>query len=143
MDIKYSTPMEKPNLDPFAERLKQNATEPPEATLTQVLPESGAPLAPSVPSTEEIAISDGSMQLDTIGKVWRAAKLIRQSGLCPTSFRNDQQVVIAILRAIELKLPIFQALEGMTVIQNKIGIMGDLALALVQSSGLLEKKTVT
>jgi hypothetical protein len=41
-----------------------------------------------------------------------------------------------------LKLPPLQALEGMTVIGGRVGLMGDLALSLVESSGLLEKKRV-
>jgi hypothetical protein len=94
------------------------------------------------PPRDQILIADGQLCLTNIEQVWRAAKLIRQSGLAPSSFSNDQQLVIAILRALELKIPIFQALEGMTVIKGKIGIMGDLALALTQASGLLESKKV-
>lgn len=113
-------------VNPFAERA---AIEPVKPSVEQV------------PSTE-ILIVDGGLALTNIEQVWRTARLIRQSGMAPASFRNDQQIVIAILRALELKIPIFQALEGMSVINNRIGIMGDLALALVQGSGLLEKKSV-
>lgn len=130
MNDEISTPAPHEIVTPFDGRLKN------------ALPVSD-PNGLTPPSkTDQIAIADGQMQLCTIEQVWRAAKLIRQSGLCPKSFQNDQQVVIAILRALELKIPIFQALEGMSVINGRIGIMGDLALALVQSSGLLTKKAV-
>jgi hypothetical protein len=114
-------------VNPFAERVH--------ATLE-------AAKSPEQASSAEILIVDGSLSLTNIEQVWRTARLIRQSGMAPTSFRNDQQIVIAVLRALELRIPIFQALEGMSVINNRIGIMGDLALALVQGSGLLEKKSV-
>ena len=130
--------MDEPLQNPFAERVKTNSLP------LNILPESPALSPAESPPTpgeraDQIQILDGEMKLSNIEQVWRAAKLIRQSGLVPPSFRNDQQIVIAILRAIELKIPIFQALEGMTVIQNKIGIMGDLALALVQASGELKE----
>lgn len=116
-------------VNPFLERGTQEAAKP------KALSSEPSP-AP------DILILDGALSLTNIEQVWRTARLIRQSGMAPTSFRNDQQIVIAILRALELKIPIFQALEGMSVINNRIGIMGDLALALVQGSGALEKKTV-
>jgi hypothetical protein len=116
--------------NPFDERLKAEEAMPP------ALP------APEPPKKDPILIQDGQLSLTTIEQVWRAAKLIRESGLAPVSFNNAEQLVIAILRALELKIPIFQALEGMTVIKGRIGIMGDLALAVVQASGFLESKKV-
>jgi hypothetical protein len=35
-----------------------------------------------------------------------------------------------------------QAVQGMSIINNRVGIMGDLALAMVEASGLLEQKRV-
>jgi hypothetical protein len=58
------------------------------------------------------------------------------------SFRNEQQLVIAWAKAAELGLSPLQAVEGMTIINNRVGIMGDLALAMVEASGLLEQKRV-
>ncbi len=125
-------PTLEPEVNPFAERARQNAEEapPPIQSVETPLPAS---------RVDQIMVSsDGQMQLCNIEQVWRAARLIRQSGLVPQSFRNDQQLVVAILRALELKIPVFQALEGMTVISGRIGIMGDLALALVHASGELK-----
>jgi len=109
-------------INPFGERAALEAVKP----------------SPEQAPSAEILIVDGGLSLTNIEQVWRTARLIRQSGMAPASFRNDQQIVIAILRALELKIPIFQALEGMSVINNRIGIMGDLALALVQASGQLK-----
>ena len=95
------------------------------------------------PEKKEIQIVDGVMQLSTIDQVWRVARLIRQSGLAPDALRNDQQIVIILLRAMELKIGIFQALEGMMVIRGKIGMTGDLALAMVQASGQLKDCSTT
>ena len=130
--------------NPFTQRAASEqagtpALEAPAPALAGIL----GPPEPAAPETKaEIAIVDGQMQLTTIDQVWRVARLIRQSGLAPDAFKNDQQIVVVLLRAMELKVPIFQALEGMIVIKGKIGIMGDLALALVEASGELESKKV-
>jgi hypothetical protein len=65
-----------------------------------------------------------------------------QAQLAPPSFKNEQQLVIAWAKAAELGLSPLQAVEGMTIINNRVGIMGDLALAMVEASGLFEQKRV-
>jgi hypothetical protein len=87
-----------------------------------------------------IPIIDGNIQLTSIEAVWRVAEMLHQARLVPASFKNPTQITVALLRAIELKLPPLQAIEGMSVINNKVGLMGDLALSLVESSGLLADK---
>src|ERR1700746_856106 len=85
-----------PEVNPFAERAAQEAAKTKESpTASTLSPE-------QVPSTE-ILIVDGGLSLTNIEQVWRTARLIRQSGMAPASFRNDQEIVIAILRALELR----------------------------------------
>ena len=105
-------------------------------------PEPEQPIEVLKPETEkkaEIQIVDGQMQFTSIDQVWRLADAISQSGLAPDSFRNKQQIFIVLLRAMELKIGPFQALEGMMVIRGKIGMTVDLALAMVQASGRLKE----
>jgi hypothetical protein len=113
-----------PEVNPFAERAA--ATERPREPLAK---------AP-------IAITAEGLQLTSLEQVWRIGELLHQSKLVPQSFKNPQQIVVALIRAIELGLPPLQALEGMSVINNRVGIMGDLALAMVERSGLLKHKHV-
>jgi hypothetical protein len=70
--------------------------------------------------------------------MFRVALCYLQSGFAPDSFKTPQQLVICWARGAELGLKPLQAVEGLTVINNRIGIMGDVALGLVRSSGLLE-----
>lgn len=122
------------NSNPFADRVReeaQNKLSVPEAEPT-----------PEPKPRAEIAILDGHMQITNFDQLVRVSQMIRKSGLCPSSFTNDAQLGMAILRCLELRIPIFQGLEGMVVIKGRIGIMGDLALAIVQASGELEAKKV-
>jgi hypothetical protein len=112
-------------VNPFAERA---------AVIPTPRAEKGEPLP--------IAITEGGLRLTNYNEAKQTAALLFASKLIPPGFRTVEQVLVAILRAVELKLPPFQALEGMTVINGRVGIMGDLALAMVESSGLLERKKV-
>lgn len=66
------------------------------------------------------------------------AAAIFASGLAPDSFKNQDQVTVAILKGLELGLPPLQALESIAVINGRAGIWGDVGLALILRSGLLE-----
>jgi hypothetical protein len=89
-----------------------------------------------------IPIGPNGVELPDIDAMFRFAKCYLQSGLAPASYKNEQQLVIAWARARELGIPYLQAVEGMSVINGRIGLMGDLALALAERSGELEDKRV-
>jgi hypothetical protein len=89
-----------------------------------------------------IPVGPKGVELRDIDAMFRFARCYLQSGLAPASFKNEQQLVIAWAKAAELGLSPLQAVEGMTIINNRVGIMGDLALAMVEASGLLEQKRV-
>jgi hypothetical protein len=89
-----------------------------------------------------IPIGPKGVELRDVDAMFRFARCYLQSGLTPPSFKNEQQLVICWAKAAELGLSPLQAVEGMSVINNRVGIMGDLALAMVESSGLLEQKRV-
>jgi hypothetical protein len=91
---------------------------------------------------EPIPIGEAGMELTNFEQAKRVAVLLFATKLIPAAFRTPEQVLVALLRALELKLPPLQAIEGMTIINNKVGLMGDLALSMVEASGLLEKKRV-
>jgi hypothetical protein len=103
------------------------------------------PKQPDEPTNQEraiIPIGPHGVELKDIDAMFRFAACYLQSGLAPASFKNAQQLVIAWAKAAELGLSPLQAVEGMSIISNRVGLMGDLALALVESSGLLQDKSV-
>jgi hypothetical protein len=89
-----------------------------------------------------IPMGPNGVELPDIDAMFRFARCYLQSGLAPASYKNEQQLVIAWARARELGIPYLQAVEGMSVINGRIGLMGDLALALAERSGELEDKRV-
>jgi len=90
-----------------------------------------------------IPVGPRGVELRDVDSMFRFARCYLQSGLAPTSYRKEQQLVIVWAKAAELGLSPMQAIDGMTIINNRVGIMGDLALALVEASGNLQKKLVT
>jgi RecT family len=74
---------------------------------------------------------------DDIDGMFRAAECYLQSGFAPRGFNTPQQLVICWARAAELGVRPLQAMEGMQVINNRLGIGGDMGLALVRSKGML------
>jgi hypothetical protein len=76
-------------------------------------------------------------EFDDIDGMFRAAACYLQSGFAPKAFTTAQQLVICWARGAELGLRPLQAIDGLTVINNRIGIMGDLALAMVRQTGEL------
>lgn len=84
-------------------------------------------------ASAEIPIIDGELALHSLEQVYRVAKFLLQTGLVPSGYKNNQQAVaLGILRAIQLKLSPLQVLENIYVQNGRIGMMGDLMLALVQ-----------
>lgn len=71
----------------------------------------------------------------------RYAKYIRQSQTCPRTKEgpwSEADIFIAIQTCLELGIPIMMGLTGIAIINGRAAIWGDLALALVLRSGLVE-----
>jgi hypothetical protein len=66
------------------------------------------------------------------------AQILIKSNLAPKSFNTPEQIIVALVTGSELGISAMQSLQGLSVVQGKIGIMGDLALALCKASGLVE-----
>lgn len=84
-----------------------------------------------------IDISSG-MVPSTYNELLQFAGLYHNSGLAPKSLDTVQKVAIAMGMCIELGIPILTSIQDMAVINQKVGIYGDAALALVRKSGQLE-----
>jgi hypothetical protein len=82
-------------------------------------------------------------EFENIDDMFRAAECFLQSGFAPKGFQVPQQLVVCWARAAELGIKPLQAVDGMSVINNRLGIGGDMALALVRAKGLLVQSPKT
>ena len=86
-------------------------------------------------ATLSLAPSNGrGLQLTSLDDMMRFAQIVVTSGLAPSSFQTAEQVVIAVITGMELGISAMQSLQGLAVTNGRIGIMGDLALALCEAS---------
>ena len=75
-----------------------------------------------------------------IEEAFRMAQAVVKAGLAPESYENDaQKIMIGILKACEVGLPPLTGLSNIMIVNKRASIWGDGAVALCQSSGLVEK----
>jgi hypothetical protein len=84
-----------------------------------------------------IPVGPRGVELRDVDAMFRFANCYIQSGLAPNWVKKPQQLVICWAKAAELGLTPLQAVEGMMVVNGQLGIRGDLALAMCESSGKL------
>jgi hypothetical protein len=90
--------------------------------------------------TQIIPISDkGELVYTQWDQLTRISKQIMDAGI--TKLGNPTQINLIILKGRRLGLDMFEALENISVINNKTSINGALASALVERSGLLVDKS--
>lgn len=81
-----------------------------------------------------------SLLPSTFGEAMEIAKLIAESDFAPKDYRGKPaNVLIAIQMGADLGLSPMQSLQNIAVINGRPAVWGDAALALVQSSGVLER----
>lgn len=79
------------------------------------------------------------LSFNTLDEAIRNAELVSRSQLCPASFRDKPaDIVIAWQIGYELGISPMQALANIAVINGRATVWGDLIVAVVQASGLLE-----
>lgn len=74
----------------------------------------------------------------SLDETWRLATIIGKSGMAPKAYKSPEQIMVGIMAGLELGLSPFTALQSIAIIGNNPSVWGDGALALVESSGLLE-----
>lgn len=76
---------------------------------------------------------------------WRIARAVTDAGMAPKGLEKPEQAMVAILHGLEVGFTPMAALQSIAVVNGRPSIWGDGALALVQSSGLLEEfeETIT
>lgn len=88
---------------------------------------------------QPIALGNRGVQLSSYEEMYRFAKSVAISGLAPKGIEKPESILVALQLGLELGLSPMAALQNIAVINGKPGIYGDAALALVRSSGLLDK----
>lgn len=78
------------------------------------------------------------VQINSFEALQRFAGMVAASGLAPKDMTRMETIAIAIEMGLEVGLKPMQALQNVAVINGRPSIWGDAALALVESSGLLE-----
>lgn len=85
-----------------------------------------------------IRVGERGIVLTTLDELWRFSKIVLVSGLAPASFKSVESVAIATQMGLELGMTPTMALQNIAVINGRPSVWGDMGLALVESSGLLE-----
>lgn len=71
----------------------------------------------------------------TLDEVYRLSVALSQSGMAPSSLKNAEQVMVAIMAGAELGLPPFQSLQSFAVINGRPTIWGDGLVAVARAGG--------
>ena len=89
------------------------------------------------PNTQIAKIPTGprGLVLSNLDDMMRFAEGVVASKLAPKSFDTSAKIVIAVQTGAELGIEPMQALQGLHVINGKVGLSGDTAVALIQASG--------
>lgn len=82
------------------------------------------------------------LQLQNLDEMIRFASGLIQAGMAPKGLTAQPGAVVALIQAgAEIGLPPMWSLSNLTFVNGRLGIMGDAALALIRSRGLLEPRT--
>jgi len=71
----------------------------------------------------------------TVAETAQLAEMIFKAGMAPKGMNTPAQVMISIMRGMEVGLAPFQSLEKIPVVNGRALIMGEAALAIVRASG--------
>jgi len=127
--------------------------QPPELTVKQVADEDGAygvqeellkkpeksPVSKNAAPVAKVEIDDaGTFKALTIEGRYRIAQYAVASRMVPKSYSTPEQVLIGMEYALELGLRPLTGLRNIAVINGTPSIFGELPLAMVQRSGLME-----
>lgn len=78
----------------------------------------------------------GEFKLQNYGQAWMLADLLRNGDMVPSSYKTPEQVVIGLMKAMEIGVSPISGLANIMIINNRPSVWGDLAQALVQRAGV-------
>ena len=77
-----------------------------------------------------------------VEQVFRLATAIAKSGLAPSTMKDPEKLVVAIMHGLEIGLPPMQAVQKIAVINGRPALWGDAVPALLWSKGFKIEETV-
>lgn len=77
-----------------------------------------------------------------VEQVFRLATAIAKSGLAPSTMKDPEKLVVAIMHGLEIGLPPMQAVQKIAVINGRPALWGDAVPALLWSRGFKLEETV-
>lgn len=89
------------------------------------------------------ADSSGVLVPKDITEAYKYAAMIHKSNLAPASFDSPEKILVAMQTARELGINPLTSLRSMYIVNGVVNLWGDLPLALVRRSGLMEDFTET
>ncbi len=95
-----------------------------------------APVAPK--ERAPVFVGMRGLEIKSLDDLWRVSGYISKSGLAPKGIESPEAIFVALELGLELGLPVMSALQNIAVINGRPGVFGDVQLALVRSSGMLE-----
>lgn len=92
-----------------------------------------------------VAMTANGVSLANLDDLYRFAQYVAASPFAPKDFKDPVSIVVAVQYGFELGLSPMAALQNIAVINGRPSVYGDVMLALVRASGLLEniRETVT
>lgn len=109
---------------------KSTAVTPPPAPASAVIP---------APQAQLEFAEQGGVKIENIDQLWRLASAVAREGMAPKGLDTPGKIVIAMEYGMELGFRPMRALSVITVVNGRAGIMGEAALALLRSKGLLKR----
>lgn len=96
------------------------------------------PQTQAVVQRASIELEEGVVAPKTIEEAFRYAAAIHKSNLAPKQFDSPEKIMVAMQTASELGLQPLTSLKSMYVVNGTVALFGDLPLALVRKSGMLD-----
>lgn len=96
--------------------------------------------APAVqqPQKAPVFVGNRGLQVTDLESLWRVSTYIAKSGLAPKGIESPEAIFVAIEMGLEIGLPPMAAIQNIAVINGRPAVFGDIPLALVRSSGMLQ-----
>jgi hypothetical protein len=75
---------------------------------------------------------------NTFEQTWRVARLIHRAEMAPQDLNTIEKIMVVLMHGLEVGVSPMQAVQGIALINKRPTIWGDLPLALIFKSGLME-----
>jgi hypothetical protein len=102
-------------------------------------PPAGREAQELAPYRQSVAVAERGLVIRDLDTLWRLSQFIARSGLAPKGLQHAEAILVAIQMGLELGLSPMVSMQNIAVINGRPSVYGDVALALVRSSGLLER----